>query len=279
MTYGDWFFQADTIAQPTKALYQYDEELRALTTSVVEVKPFASWPEADQALFKNPAMNDFLVQTAETIFYAQGGGQPFDTGSMERLDNGDVMFVVSAVRTASGRRILHLGHFAATENPAFEVGDTVKQLVDSARRDYNSRLHTAGHLVGLAVRQMREAVPHITELKAQHYPDAAFVEFQGLIDGKHKEAIQKQVDTFVEQKLPIKVYFWDESTLRERCAVVPEAVQVSSDGLTRAVDIEGAGAYPCGGTHVPNTSFLRKVQIRRISRQKGVSKVSYMIHE
>lgn len=134
----------------------------------------------------------------------------------------------------------------------------------------------------------RSAVPdfaEVTELKAQHYPDAAFVEFRGIIDGKHKDAIQAQCDAFVSQALPIKVYWWNEAELREKCAIVPENVALpvvpdGSDGqlgLVRVVDIEGAGAYPCGGTHVPDTSVVGRIEVRKISRSKGISKVSYTI--
>lgn len=151
-----------------------------------------------------------------------------------------------------------------------------------------------GHVVGLAVRHLstgsgdRCAVPglaDVTELKAQHYPDAAFVEFRGLIDGKHKDAIQTRCDAFVSQSLTIKVYWWSKAELREKCAIVPENITmpVVADpsqgelGLVRVVDIEGAGAYPCGGTHVRDMSVVGKLEIRKISRSKGISKVSYVI--
>jgi Ser-tRNA(Ala) deacylase AlaX len=122
-------------------------------------------------------------------------------------------------------------------------------------------------------------VPEVTELKAQHYPDAAFVEFRGLIEGKFKEDIQAQTDKFVAQKLPVRIYWWREDELREKCAVVPDAVAIpdAEGGLIRAVDIEGAGACPCGGTHVPDTSHVGKVIIRKISRQKGITKISYAV--
>jgi len=37
----------------------------------------------------------------------------------------------------------------------------------------------------------------VTELKAQHYPEAAFVEFRGFIDGKRKAAIETQSNDLV----------------------------------------------------------------------------------
>jgi Ser-tRNA(Ala) deacylase AlaX len=54
-------------------------------------------------------------------------------------------------------------------------------------------------------------------------------------------------------------------------------IVANPDGKVRAVDIVGAGAYPCGGTHVPDSSFVGTITVKNIKRQKGVSKVSYAI--
>lgn len=50
-----------------------------------------------------------------------------------------------------------------------------------------------------------------------------------------------------------------------------------SEQLVRAVDIVRAGAYPCGGTHVSDSSKVGNVLIKKISRSKGISKISYNI--
>jgi Ser-tRNA(Ala) deacylase AlaX len=238
------------------------------------VQPITALSEADRALFKNASEDAHAVITTETIFYAQGGGQPSDSGTMSS-DSG-ASFEVSSVRNASGGRIIHVGKFT-TPGSIFSENQGVHQAIDGVKRDLNSRIHTGGHIVGLAVRHLSESIPGITELKAQHYPDSAFVEFQGLIDGKHKEAIEIKANDFVRQALPVKVYWWSVDELKEKCAVVPTNVIIPEGELVRAVDIEGAGAYPCGGTHVPDSSVVGKVQIKKISRQKGISKVSYII--
>ena len=79
--------------------------------------------------------------------------------------------------------------------------------------------------------------------------------------------------------MSIKIYWWRQEELEEKCAAVPENVVVlpGNDGLVRAVDIVGAGAYPCGGTHVRDTGLVGEISVRKISRQKGISKVSYQV--
>ena len=222
--------------------------------------------------------DDAIVVTTETIFYAQGGGQPCDTGTMHsETSENPATFLVSSVRNGSGGRILHLGQFRPSQKNTFFEGDSVFQVLDADRRETNSRIHTGGHVIGLAVRHLAESIPGITELKAQHYPDSAFVEFQGLIDGKHKDIIQAKAESFIQRAMPVKVYFWNEEELREKCVIVPAAVVISPGNLIRAVDIEGAGAYPCGGTHVVDTSRVGNLQVKKISRSKGISKISYTV--
>ena len=266
------------MALRTVALYQRDETLREHTTKIVNVHPVSALSEASRALFKQATEEDLIVITTETIMYAQGGGQPSDTGIMRSLDSDNpTTFEVSSVRNAPDGQILHLGRYSTTDRGPFVAGDRVHQAIDVEKRELNSRIHTGGHIVGLAVRHLAESIPDVTELKAQHYPDSAFVDFRGLIDGKHKDSIQAKVDEFIQRALPVKVYWLTETELREKCAVVPEAVAIPEGELVRAVDIVGAGAYPCGGTHVPDSSKVGKVLVKKISRSKGNSKISYTI--
>ncbi|KAJ6441486.1 isochorismatase family domain-containing protein [Purpureocillium lavendulum] len=204
----------------TKLVYQVDEALRSYSTRVASVQPLSSLDPDDRALFKASAEDDTVVVTEETIFYAQGGGQPFDTGCS----------------------VLHLGRLV---DGSLSSGEPIEQTIDSDRRDRNSRLHTGGHVVALAVRKhlLAGAVDDVSrkdlvELGASHYPDSAFVNFQGTIEASHKEAIQAQVSAYVDAALPVKVYFWSEDELRARCAAVPDAVAIQEGVLTRAVDIE-----------------------------------------
>lgn len=250
--------------------------MREHTTKIVAIYTVSALSEASRALFKQATEEDLVLVTSETIMYAQGGGQPSDSGVMRSLDS-DTVFKVSSVRNGPDGQILHLGCYSTPNSRPFVIGDSVHQAIDVAKRELNSRIHTGGHIVGLAVRHLAESIPDVTELKAQHYPDSAFVDFRGLIDGKHKEIIQAKADEFIQRALPVKVFWLTEAELREKCVVVPEAVAIPEGELIRAVDIVGAGAYPCGGTHVPDSSKVGKVLIKKISRSKGNSKISYSI--
>ena len=270
-------------SRPTKAIYQYEEGLRTHIARVVAIQPLSVLSDAEQGLFKTGSENTYALETNETIFYAQGGGQPFDTGYIEATSHGEKrpQFIVEAVRNASEGRILHFGHFEDPITAKLEAGDMVEQHIDGAKRDLNSRIHTAGHIIALSIRRLAQQEPYlkVTELKAQHYPDTSFVEFQGSIDGRFKEAIQNQASQYVKDALPVKLSWYLPEELRSHAVIMAEGMPIiaGADGKVRVVDIVGAGAYPCGGTHVPDTSRVGEVVVKSIKRQKGSSKVSYAV--
>lgn len=272
----------ESVPGPTKPIYQYDETLRTQVVRTTLIRPFSELAEHEQAAFKQSDESTFAVETNETIFYAQGGGQPFDIGYMSWIgdDQKTVKFFVDAVRYGNDGRILHFGHFS-DPTATFPLGSMLEQHIDGARRDLNSRIHTAGHTIALSVRRLAETTHdlRVTEVKAQHYPDVAFVEFHGIIDSKHKDAIQNQATKFVQEALPVKLYWYKPEELAENGVITAEGIPIVAgvDGNVRVVDIVGAGAYPCGGTHVPSTSHVGEIVIKGIKGKKGITKISYSV--
>ncbi|KAF2802554.1 threonyl/alanyl tRNA synthetase [Mytilinidion resinicola] len=273
------------MASRTLAVYQKDGTLRNLATAVLSCHPITTLPDDDRSFFKAAADTDYIVATRETIFHPQGGGQPSDTGSIKSSSPGsDIQFDVKSVRKLPKDRILHQGTFtspAESSSGIFSEGQTIVQAIDDEKRNFHSRLHTAGHLLGLAVRQLAESsIPElgrVTEGKAQHTPGSAAVEYSGLIAGEHKKAIQDQANELVKQGLPVNVFWWDEKTTRSQCTAVPAEMAVPEEGVFRVVEVEGVGSYPCGGTHLPSTRDVGGIVVKKISRSKGVSRISYDI--
>ena len=222
--------------------------------------------------------------TASTIFHVQGGGQPADTGTMTSTSTGSV-FEVQSTRYGPDHQISHFGQFSpgpsqppGTTSTPFEPDEEVLQSIDVEKRKLHARIHTAGHIIGVAVHELRDLIGPVTDGKAMHYPESAFVECIGLIDAKHKDAIQAKVDEIVAREIPVRVHFWPAEEMKTRCLIppAPEMVEAVGEGLLRAVDIEGLGAYPCGGTPTVDTGSC-KMTIKKISRQKGISRISYQV--
>ncbi|KAJ8127607.1 hypothetical protein O1611_g6028 [Lasiodiplodia mahajangana] len=267
--------------QRTYLAFQHNAKLHSLQTVVRTVKSFASLEEANKGLFKGANEQDHVVVTEQTIFHPQGGGQPSDVGVIKAASGAS--FDVSAVRMSQviEGEVLHFGRFTDASSH-FKSGDTVMQTIDSEKRNLYSRYHTAGHVLGAAVRHLLEnEVANFDELKASHFPDSASCEFQGLIEGKWKDSIQARLDEYINKDMPVEIDFWGEDDFRanglERLIPDRKAMGMADDEKFRVVKIKGAEVYPCGGTHVDSTQLCGKTNVKKISRSKGISRVSYIL--
>ncbi|KAM5458297.1 hypothetical protein MaudCBS49596_000210 [Microsporum audouinii] len=258
--------------------FQHNAKLYTLQTVVAAIRPFTSLEEPNRQLFKQGSDEDHVVVTEETIFHPQGGGQPSDIGTITFSPSGSC-FTVASVRmdALQDGQVLHFGRFNAAP---FAVGDTVQQEIDVEKRLLYSRLHTAGHVLGAAVKHLVEKeVDGFNELKASHFPDSAACEFQGLIEGKWKAPIQEKVDEFIAAGMPVEIEWWDEDDFRSRGLerLIPDPSLVPPGEKSRVVNIVGAEVYPCGGTHVDTTDLCGQTTVKKISRSKGTSRVSYTV--
>lgn len=269
----------------TYLAFHHNAKLYTLPTLVAAIHPFASLEEPNRLLFKNGSDADHVVVTEKTIFHPQGGGQPSDVGTITSSSGSSsaTTFDVQAVRmdAVHDGRVLHFGRFAAGGEPKpFEVGQEVEQAIDVERRHLYSRLHTAGHVLGAAVRHLcMNEVEGFDELKASHFPDSAACEFAGLIEGKWKDPIQKKVDEYVAAKMPVEIDWWDEEDFKEHGLerLIPDRSLAPPGEKFRVVNIVGAEVYPCGGTHVDTTDLCGETKVKKISRSKGQSRVSYTV--
>lgn len=271
------------MADRTRLVYQEEGGGLVHVAKTLSIVPVSVLSEPDKFLVKNTPGVEHAVITESTIFHAQGGGQPSEIGIIipGGPRNINSMFAVESVRhPTQGSQILHFGRFASNSDASFKAGDNVQQFVDEEKRNLHSRLHTAGHILGLAINALsREGVlPPLTESKASHYPDSAAVEFGGLIEGKHKAAIQAKTDEFVRSAKPVKIHWWSMEDLLEKCTGVAEGFALpEGEVMGRVVEMEGLGSYPCGGTHVKDCSQVGKIEVKKISRSKGTSRVSYRV--
>ncbi|PKY03090.1 alanyl-tRNA synthetase [Aspergillus campestris IBT 28561] len=277
---------------PTTYLaYHYDGKLHTYETTTTSITPFSALPEPTRALFKEGTDEHYVVTTAGTIFHPQGGGQPSDTGTMELLPSRPstppTKFTVHTARK-SNNQVLHLGTFDSSSQ-LFTPGEIILQKIDPAKRLLHSRLHTAGHVLGGAVRQLLEdKIEGFDELKASHFPGSAACEFRGLIPGEWKGGIQERVREIVEGKVVVRVEWWRVGDFEERgLGRLLGGIAGDGDGdgdenggeeeegkekKLRVVVIDGVETYPCGGTHVDTTDLCGEVLVKKIVRKSGVSK-------
>lgn len=201
-----------------------------------------------------------------TIFYPQGGGQPYDRGIVES-PNGK--FIVEEVRFVDGT-VRHIGQF---ENGKFAPGETVKCIVDKERRVLNSKLHSAGHLVDMAVNDLNLGwIPG----KGYHFPEGAYVEYEGTVAEDQKEKLKADLeascDKFIAEDRQTEIRFMEKDKMNEVCHFVPEFIP---EGKPARVVLFGGFGVPCGGTHVTHLGELGKVTIRKIKQEGGNVRIGY----
>ena len=105
-----------------------------------------------------------------TVFHPQGGGQPADTGII-KSETGE--FVVTDTRLNENGIIYHFGEFT---HGSINNGDTVRLEIDQNARILHARLHSAGHLIDIAVR--KAGLTNLIPTKGYHFTNGANVEYQ-----------------------------------------------------------------------------------------------------
>ncbi|TWC16267.1 MULTISPECIES: alanyl-tRNA editing protein [unclassified Pseudomonas] len=185
-----------------------------------------------------PQENEFAVLLRATLFHPQGGGQPFDTGW---IGESQVLRVVQ-----DPDRIIHF-----VDRP---IKPGMTQIrIDEQRRRFNSRMHSAGHLIGHFV-QALGWMP----VKAHHWPGEGRVQFKPLESAKEVDAemIQHGIEQWVAHDLPRL------TSMREGA---------------REIGFGELPAYGCGGTHVRSLKDLGTVTIASLSLKKGMLSVHYSV--
>lgn len=180
----------------------------------------------------------FAVTLSATPFHPQGGGQPSDTGWIGTS---------AVLRVAQeGEQIVHY-----LDQPL--PPETFEARVEETARLFNSRMHSAGHLIGHFV-QSQGWMP----IKAHHWPD------EGRVSFKPTEQPQEIDCAGVQQAIAQ----WVEADLECHASMLDGSRQISFGQLP---------AYGCGGTHVSHLRQLGAVHITSVSLKKGTLAVSYSL--
>lgn len=209
-----------------------------------------------------------LLILDQTIFYPQGGGQPFDQGT---IHSPSATFVVEQVRYVDGE-VRHIGRF---ERGSISPGETVTCQVDPIRRSLHSRLHSAGHVVDMAVTALELGwVPG----KGYHFPVGPYVEYSGSLQGRDAEMLKSEIERRCEEivrgGVKTCVRFVTPEEMRQLCRFPPESIP---EGKPARIVFYGEFGVPCGDTHVARLADIGPITIRKIKQNRDVVRVSYAL--
>lgn len=209
-----------------------------------------------------------IVVLDQTIFYPQGGGQPFDTGV---ISSDLKTFNVTEVRFING--LVH--HIGVLESACFVPGEKVVCKIDLGKRNLHSRIHSAGHLVDMALKKVGVSWK---PGKGYHFPNGPYVEYLGSTENMDLENLKKNLQNscneITNQNTPTKVLFMKKEEMGSVCDFVPDYIPENKPGR---VVMYGKFGIPCGGTHVSNLNQIGKITIRKIKKEGENIRVSYTI--
>lgn len=194
-----------------------------------------------------------------TVFYATGGGQPGDSGTLAW--EGGEMPVATAVK-GEGAEIVHLPDGAGAGLPP--VGAEVVARLDWERRHRHMRVHTGLHLLSVVI--------PLPVTGGQIAADKGRLDFDMAEPPDDREALETALNALVAADHAVSTEWITDEELMARpemvktMAVKPPMgqgrVRLVRIGADPAVDVQ-----PCGGTHVRRTAEIGRLTLGKIEKK------------
>jgi len=193
-----------------------------------------------------------------TVFYANSGGQPGDTGTLTTAD-GTRIAIDNAIYTDAAKS--EIAHVPAMGSPALKAGDMVSAAINWDKRYARMRMHTALHLLS-AVLPYAVTGGSVGESESR-------LDFDIPESGLDKDAITAKVNAMIASDAAVSSRWISDDEL----AANPGLVKTMSvkppigSGRVRLIEIAGLDLQPCGGTHVRGTGEIGTVRVAQIEKK------------
>ncbi len=231
----------------TERLYEQDAYLKGCTATITEVV-------------------DAGVVLDRTVFYAMGGGQPGDRGTLT-LEDGTELPVIDTRKGESGAVEHQVDAEALASAGGRElIGQTVTAAIDWERRYLHMRMHTCLHLLGAVVKAPVTGGNLTTEKGRLDFdlPEAS-------VD---KVTLTQALNSLIDQDVSTALRWITDAELDAQ----PELVRTmsvkppSGAGRVRLLDIDGIDLQACGGTHVARTGEIGRVRVAKIEKKSRLNR-------
>lgn len=218
----------------TRKLYYEDPFQKGFATTVVSC---------------DAVKGGYAVVLAETAFYPEGGGQPYDTGVLGEAN-------VLEVHEKNGV-ITHL-----CDKP-FEVGESVSGKIDWARRFDHMQQHSGEHICsGLICERF-----HCDNVGFHMGADVVTIDFNADISWDELMEIEQLANLYIYEDHPIDIQFYRGAELDK----VEYRSKKPLEGDVRIVSFPGADCCACCGTHVLRSGQVGLVKFLSVQKfREGV---------
>lgn len=193
-----------------------------------------------------------------TVFYANSGGQPGDTGTMTFAD-GTRMAIANAIYTDVQKS--EIAHVPADAALSARVGDVVRAEIDWDPRYGRMKIHTALHLLSVVLPYpiTGASVGNVDGRADFDIPDA----------GHNKEAIAAKIAAMIATDAAVSSRWISDAELEANPGLV-KSMSVKppmGTGKVRLIEIAGLDLQPCGGTHVRKLHEIGAVTVTGIEKK------------
>ncbi|MCI4433817.1 MAG: alanine--tRNA ligase, partial [Nitrosopumilus sp.] len=239
----------------------------------VEKLPLDNLPETDMLFYKDDPMEfeakvlrvfDRSVVLDKTSFYARGGGQEPDYGTIANYKVVDV--------NKHGGIIVH-----ELEEGIPNEGDVVKCKVDSLRRENITKNHTSTHILNSSSRSVLGSwIWQHSAFKEADHARLDITHHSPLSENEIKE-IEKVANSVIKQNIPVSIDNFDRGVAEQKYGFKIYQGGVVPVKSVRIVSIKDFDVEACGGTHVKKTGDIEIIKITKTKRiQDGVVRIEFV---
>jgi misacylated tRNA(Ala) deacylase len=220
----------------TKQLFSEDAYLREAEAEILEITPEGG------------------IVLNQTIFYAASGGQPGDSGIINKQGE-DISVTTATIDKATGR----ITHIPESNKHSLGTGDIVELMIDWERRYTYMRYHTAMHLLcSLVPYGVTGGQMDFTKARLDFNAEGATLDKQELSQRLH-DLVDRDI-AVTAQWITFEELEENQELIRTMSVKPPK----NAAGKVKLVNIDGVDLQPCGGTHVRRTSEIGKINVTKI---------------
>jgi alanyl-tRNA synthetase len=235
--------------------------------------PLEELPETETLFYKDDPM-EFEAKVIKvlgdqvvldrTSFYARGGGQEPDLGTISEFN------VVNVDKHAN--IIVH-----KLEGGVPKEGDTVSCKVDKTRRANITKNHTSTHIINVSSRGVLGSwIWQHSAFKDDDHARLDITHHSSLTDEQVKQ-IEDAANQMVKENYPVNIDYYDRGTAEQKYGFKIYQGGVVPVKSVRIVSIEDKDIEACGGTHVKKTGDIELIKITKTKRiQDGVVRIEFV---
>ena len=207
---------------------------------------------------------DKYVILDKTSFYARGGGQEPDHGTIGEFEVVDV--------TKHGNVVVH-----ELKNGIPGEGSMVSCSVYSKRRDSITKNHTSTHILNSSTRNVLGSwVWQHSAFKDEDHARLDITHHSALTDDEIIK-IEKLANSIVEKNMSVTIDNFDRGTAEQKYGFKIYQGGIVPVKSVRIVSIEDFDIEACGGTHVKKTGEIELIKITKAKRiQDGVVRIEFV---